>query len=169
MKNISIVKSKTDAEIDECAGLMLNSDPWKSLNVNFNILVKTINDSTIELFLALQENKILGFAAVQMNGVFTGYIKNIAVKEEFRNQKIGLQLLKFVEERIFTERKNVFLCVSSFNKKAIRFYERNGYEKVGELKNYLINKHSEFIMRKTIGPLYPSKQHFTSLFFITIL
>jgi len=48
---------------------------------------------------------------------------------------------------------NVFLCVSSFNQGALRFYEREGYEKVGELRGYIIPEHSEFIMRKRQGPL----------------
>jgi ribosomal protein S18 acetylase RimI-like enzyme len=61
--------------------------------------------------------------------------------------------MAFAEERIFQEVPNVFLCVSSFNQEAQRFYARLGYEQVGELKDYVVRGHSEFLMRKTIGPL----------------
>ena len=53
----------------------------------------------------------------------------------------------------FRESPNVFLCVSSFNKEAQRLYKRLGYRKVGELKDYVVKGHSEFLMRKSIGPI----------------
>ena len=72
---------------------------------------------------------------------------------ERRKQGIGSKLMAFAEERIFREAPNVFLCVSSFNKEAQRFYIRLGYEQIGELKDYVVKGHSELLMRKTTGPL----------------
>jgi ribosomal-protein-alanine N-acetyltransferase len=45
------------------------------------------------------------------------------------------------------------MCVSSFNQHAQRLYAQLGYERVGELKNYVISRHSEILLRKTIAPL----------------
>ncbi len=42
---------------------------------------------------------------------------------------------------------------SSFNSRAKALYERLGYEMVGELKDYLVKGHSEYLFRKTIGPI----------------
>jgi hypothetical protein len=81
-----------------------------------------------------------------------GYISGLAVKHEFRNRGIGAQLMKTAEQRIFRESPNVFLCVSSFNQDAKRFYERMGYHVVGELREFAIANHSEILMRKTTGP-----------------
>ena len=61
--------------------------------------------------------------------------------------------MRFAEERIFTESPNVFLCVSSFNAEGERLYEREGYEMIGELKDYIVGGHSEILMRKTLGPM----------------
>jgi len=61
--------------------------------------------------------------------------------------------MPFVERRVFRERPNVFLCVSDFNKGARRFYEKLGYETVGELRDYIIKGRSEILLRKTVGPL----------------
>jgi len=47
----------------------------------------------------------------------------------------------------------MFICVSSFNPGAQRFYRNLGYEVVGELKDFLVNGHSEILLRKTIGSL----------------
>jgi ribosomal protein S18 acetylase RimI-like enzyme len=88
-----------------------------------------------------------------MHGAFVGYIKSICVSPRWRNRGIGSRLMSFAEGRIFGEAPNVFICVSSFNEGARRFYERLGYEVVGELKNYIVSGHSEILMRKTIAPL----------------
>ena len=45
------------------------------------------------------------------------------------------------------------MCVSSFNGGARRLYERLGYEVVGELTDYIVQGHSEILLRKTVGPL----------------
>jgi RimJ/RimL family protein N-acetyltransferase len=47
----------------------------------------------------------------------------------------------------------VFLCVSSFNERARALYEQLGYETVGELRDYVVRGQSEWLMRKTLGPI----------------
>jgi len=60
--------------------------------------------------------------------------------------------MRFVEQRILRDTPNVFLCVSSFNDGAQRFYGRLGYEVVGELRDLIVPGHAEILMRKTTGP-----------------
>jgi ribosomal protein S18 acetylase RimI-like enzyme len=62
-------------------------------------------------------------------------------------------MLSFAEERILATVPNVFLCVSSFNEGAKRLYRRLGYEVIGELRDYVVEGHSEILLRKTTGPL----------------
>jgi ribosomal protein S18 acetylase RimI-like enzyme len=66
--------------------------------------------------------------------------------------------MKFAENRIFSESPNAFIMVSSFNQDAKRLYNRLGFETIGELKDYIIPGHSEFILRKSIAPLTEFKQ-----------
>jgi ribosomal protein S18 acetylase RimI-like enzyme len=88
-----------------------------------------------------------------MEGTFTGYIQTVAVGADWRGRGLGSRLIAFAEKRIFAEKPNVFMCVSSFNKKAQRLYRRLGYEKIGVLKNFIVSGHDEILLRKTIGPL----------------
>ena len=46
----------------------------------------------------------------------------------------------------------VFICVSSFNKGAIRLYNNFGFRLVGELENFVKEGFSELLLRKTVGP-----------------
>ena len=140
-------------EADECARMMAGSDPWKTLRVSYNECIDLFMDPTKEVYLARLDNTIVGFIFIEMTGTFRGYIKNVGVMPEWRDKKVGSKLLKFAEERIFREAPNVFICVSSFNKKALKFYKKLGYKVVGKLKDFVVSGHSEIMLRKTISPL----------------
>ena len=46
----------------------------------------------------------------------------------------------------------MFLCVSDFNRGALRLYQRLGYELVGALPDFLVSGSAELLLRKTRGP-----------------
>ena len=95
-----------------------------------------------------------------MHGAFVGYIQTVCVDADARGSGTGTRLVEFAEKRIFADVPNVFLCVSSFNPRARKLYERLGYELVGELKDYLIRGESEFLMRKSIAPLREFRRNY---------
>lgn len=151
--SVEIRKLQHADEAHECAQLMANSEPWITLRRTYDDSLKIMSDPAREVYLAVIKDEIVGFIILQMCGVFIGYVQSVYVMPEWRNKGIGSRLLKFAEDRIFSETPNVFVCVSSFNKKAQELYKRLGYEIIGELKDYIISGHSEILLRKTIAPL----------------
>ena len=106
-----------------------------------------------EVWVAREEGIARGFIILLLQGAFVGYIQVVCVAADARSSGIGSKLVAFAEERIFRQFPNVFLCVSSINPRARQLYERLGYRLVGELDDYLVRGHSEFLMRKSVGPL----------------
>lgn len=156
MMNISDVEIRRLEKADEaeaCARMMAGSEPWITLGRDYESSLEIVSDLTHEVYLALRDGEILGFVVISMIGAFIGYVKSIYTAPEWRNRGIGSKLMSFVEDRIFHEAPNVFICVSDFNEDAQRLYRRLGYEVVGELKDYLVSGKSEILMRKTIAPL----------------
>lgn len=152
---------RTDARfasaVDACARLMAGSDPWLKLGRSYEDGVRLFDNPLAEFYVALEDETVVGFVLLLMYGAFRGYIQSIGILPQQRGQGIGSQLLQAVEARVFSETPNVFLCVSSFNRDAQRWYRRMGYQVIGELKDYLVAGHSEILMRKTIGPLIRPK------------
>lgn len=70
-------------------------------------------------------------------------IMKIAVEKEFRNKKIGEQLIKFYLDNW---KENLFLEVRESNKIAICFYEKLGFKNVGKRKNYYPNGEAAILM-----------------------
>ncbi len=140
------------AEARLCAEIMANTEPWITLRRDSAHSLKLLSDPGLEVYVAQSGDALAGTIAVDMRGSFVGYIRVLVVAPDWRSRGVGAQLIRFAEDRIFRESPNVFLCVSSFNPRAQHFYQRLGYERIGEIKNYVIAGSSEFLMRKTIGP-----------------
>lgn len=131
---------------------MSSSEPWLTLKRDFDESLVVLTDPSKEIYVAEIDDALAGFIILDMKGAFVGYIKTVCVFPQWRSHGLGSQLIKFAEDRIFRETPNVFMCVSSFNKKAFELYQRLGYEKIGELKDFIVTGCSEIILRKTIGP-----------------
>lgn len=93
---------------------------------------------------------ILGFAWVDPRGAFSSapYLRLIAVAPGGRGAGVGSALLAAFEERTAEVGRDWCLLVSDFNARAIAFYERHGYAKVGALSDFAVPGIAEIIMAK---------------------
>lgn len=135
------------------AALMAASDPWLKLGLRARHCLKTFSVPFRETWAARENGKLAGFVVISMYGTFRGYIQVLFVSPDHRGRGLGEELMAFAEKKIFARAPNVFLCVSSFNKGARRFYSRLGYKRAGLLKDFLVRGSDEVLMRKTAGPL----------------
>ncbi len=140
-------------EIESCACMMRDSEPWLTLGRGYESGLAMLEDPTRECHVAIAGSEVVGFAALIMRGALVGYLQAICVAPAFRGRGIGRALMDFSETLVFSRHPNLFLAVSDFNVDARAFYQRLGYQVVGELKNYLVAGHSEILMRKTRGPI----------------
>ncbi|MCU0590212.1 MAG: GNAT family N-acetyltransferase [Desulfobacterales bacterium] len=141
------------SEIESCARMMAASEPWVTLQRDYAALLRNLSSPEREIHVAVRGDEVLGFIGLNLHGGFVGYVQSICVAPQWRSRAVGRKLVAFAEERVFREHPNLFICVSSFNVDAQRFYRNLGYEVVGELKNFLVDGHSEILLRKTIGSL----------------
>ena len=143
----------TDAEREACARIMAGSEPWRTLGYAYADLRSRFDSREREYYVLKDGDEVAGFVILDMRGILSGYLQSIAIDAKYRGQGLGTQLMGFVEARVFRERPNVFLFVSSFNEGARRLYESLGYETIGTVKDFLVEGYDEVLMRKTIGPM----------------
>lgn len=140
------------AEVERCAVMMSSTEPWITLGRGYEASVQSLSDPAKEVYVAELGGEVVGFAILNLQGPFPGYIQTVCVAASHRGRGLGTRLIEWAEGRIFRASPNVFLCVSSFNLDARRLYLRLGYEVVGELEDYLVRGHSEILLRKSRGP-----------------
>ena len=153
MKELEIGRLNGDAEARVCAEMMASSDPWIFFGRTFEQCLARVTNPSGEVWVAREDGIARGFIILLLQGAFVGYIQVVCVAADARSRGVGSKLVAFAEERIFRQFPNVFLCVSSINPRARQLYERLGYKLVGELDDYVTRNCSEFLMRKSVGPL----------------
>ena len=136
------------------AGLMSSSDPWVTLGRGFDACLAACTSELDVLDIAESGGERCGLVLVRPAGVAGApYIVSIAVAPAFRSLGVGAALIDHVERACSGRARHLFLCVSSFNPRARRFYERHGFEAVGALKAFLIDEADEILMYKRLAPV----------------
>ena len=149
MRNIHIADEQ---ERHWGAALLAGSEPWLTLGVSLQSCRQHCQDPAYEVYLATCQGQPAGLLIWQLQGLAgSPYIKSLVVDQGFRGQGIGAALLEFGEALAKKNANHQFLCVSSFNTRAIHFYKRHGYAQVGEFPDYLIKGASELLLCKRLS------------------
>ena len=147
-----VISPASDAEKNWAASLLANNDPWIRLGVKQEQLLITCHDPEYQLFIAHLNDIPCGVLILDPQGIAgSPYIKAIAVATGNRSSGIGAKMVSYAESLFSKQSKHLFLCVSSFNERARKFYSMLGYTKVGEFQNYIIQGESEILMYKRIS------------------
>ncbi len=140
-----------ETERDQAAVLLAGTEPWITLGITLDACRKTCNDKEFLLYTAYAGHRPSGYIIIDPRGVAgSPYVKSIAVYPEFRGREIGTALLNFTENLFRGKAKYLFLCVSSFNTMAQKFYQKCGYQAACEFKDYIIEGESEILMQKRL-------------------
>ena len=151
MSGLITIAPATDDEREWCAELMAVSEQWITLGRELEGCRVVCHHPEYVLLVAHEREEPCGFILLHPRGVAgSPYIASIAVAEPFRRRGIGTLLLDSAEARFAGSARHIFLCVSSFNQRARRLYERRGYVVAGEFKDYVIDGASEILMHKRL-------------------
>lgn len=107
------------------------SDPWSE-----GAFVSALNNPLVTFTVCKKQNEILGYI-LGMTLPPEGEVLNIAVCEKARREGIGKQLLAlYLSHARSVGAFAVYLEVRRSNSHAIALYEKCGFVKIGERKNY---------------------------------
>jgi [ribosomal protein S18]-alanine N-acetyltransferase len=149
-----VIRLTTDTNIfSDCARMMAGTDPWITLGMKFEDCLQAFDGPGKEIYMAENENGLAGFVILQTGGTFKGYIQTICVAEAYRGKGIGKKILGFCEKKILKISPNIFICVSSFNKGAMKLYYESGFKLIGELEDFVKEGFTELLLRKSAGPM----------------
>ena len=138
-----------DADLPRCAAFMAAQDPWKALGIGADRCLTGISGAHLDRHGLYLDGEIVGLAVVHPTGFASSpYLAVLAVETAHTGQGFGSRLLEHVERAAFQARRNLFLCVTSFNVRAQRFYLSRGYVQIGVIPDFFKPGVDELIMRK---------------------
>ena len=77
---------------------------------------------------------LAGLVGLRLNWLRGPYLQFLGIVPEFQSAGLGKLVLNWMEhETRIGSAHNVFVCTTDSNEKAIAFYKRHGFRKVGEL------------------------------------
>jgi len=148
-----LIRQTTDSnDFEICAQMMSETDPWITLEMDYEQCLEAFEGECKEIYIIEYEHIKSGFVILQTAGTFSGYIQTICIDKAFRGKGLGRILLRYTEERVLKFSPNLFICVSSFNKRAAKLYYDYGFKLIGELENFVKQGFTELLLRKTVGP-----------------
>ena len=77
------------------------------------------------------------------------YLELLALLPEAQNRGIGSRVIAWFESTALSHRaRNLWVCASSFNARAVRFYERHGFARAVTLPGLVADGYDEVLLRK---------------------
>ena len=119
----------------------------KELNLNktkLNFFNQTLLNKNFKFIKLTSDKQIIGFLQFSWNKTDCDII-SIGVIKKFQNKNYGKQLVEYLKYLNF---KNIYVEVSANNKKALMFYQRLKFQKIGLRKNYYKKEKSDGILLK---------------------
>ncbi len=143
----------TRAHVRACNEIVAVSEPWKRLNERIDFpRILSQDPALVRAYVCIAVNGPAGFVLFTPEPVFArgGYLRAIGVSPAMRRRGIGKKLLSFAEKSVSGKSPILYLCVSSFNRRAQVFYRSLGYERVGKLPDLILPGASEYIYWKRL-------------------
>lgn len=130
------------------------SDPWTTLGYteeDWNRIFCPVPQGR-DSYVLDYDGRIAGIAIVRENFLLGDYLELLGIAPWARGKGLGAAMLRQIERIVFERTKNLFACVSDFNRAARAFYRKQGYREIGPIPNFLIPGSAELLLRKTAGP-----------------
>ena len=129
------------------------SEPWLSLKFSAAALAKYLmrDDAALHRYVIAVDGKPAGVICVRYPWLRGPYIELFGVSPEQRGKGIGKQVLAWAEAEASREAKNLWVLTSSFNHKALSFYQSQGFHPIGPIQGLVTPEHDEILLRKCLG------------------
>ena len=148
------IRAYEPADRHAVVAMLADSEPWKTLGYGETDWTKLFDPLPAgrDGFVIESDRDLAGFALLRQKFLMGDYLELLVIAPAARGKGLGSALLTHLEGLVFARAKNLFACVSDFNKDARKFYGKNGYQELGPMPNFLIPGSSEILLRKTSGP-----------------
>ena len=131
-------------------------EPWSVMNYSADRLAAFLAsaDGGTARYVVSVNGKAAGVVSVRHPWLKGPYLELLALLPLAQNQGIGSSIMAWFETAALQHGgRNLWVCASSFNARALRFYEAHGFAGVATLPGLVADGYDEILLRKV--PLHP--------------
>lgn len=140
-------------EIAPYAALVAAMDPWRRLGIPAIALQRQFSamEYPITARALRRRNELIGAMVIRDGWLRGPYLQHLSVIPDARGHGAGETALRWLSDHAAASgHGNVWLCVSSFNLAAQRFYEKQGFHFVANLDGLVHPDYGEILMRRKL-------------------
>jgi diamine N-acetyltransferase len=144
----------------ELAARLAAIPPWSTMNYGAGGIQNylTASDAACRRFVITSDGALAGAAAIRWPWLKGPYLELLGLTPEFQGRGLGAAVLNWMErEATIAKARWLWLLVSSFNVRAIAFYERQGFERTATLDDLVADGFIEVLMRKRCAVTTPAR------------
>lgn len=126
-------------------------EPWSVMNIRADRLAALLAspDAGVCRYLISLGGVDAGVVSIRFPWLKGPYLELLAILPHAQNRGIGRNIMAWFEVTARRhEARNVWVCASSSNAKALRFYERHGFQAVATLPGLVAEGYDEILLRK---------------------
>jgi diamine N-acetyltransferase len=125
--------------------------PWSAMNYPVDAMARFLASSADGAYRYLIEagGEPGGAVSVRHPWLKGPYLELLVLLPPFQNQGIGAEILGWFErEGLRAEARNLWVCASGFNERALRFYQRHDFRQAAPLPGLVADGYTEILLRK---------------------
>ena len=136
-----------------------NMEAYSAVAFTMESMLDQLNNPDSEFYFALYEDDIVGYIKLNFNDAQTEFndenaleVERIYVSGEHHGKQIGKKLLNFaIDIGVEKQLNYIWLGVWEHNKKALGFYEHNGFEIIGR-HDFMLgdDRQTDLLMKKVL-------------------
>ena len=135
------------------AEVMVAAGPWARFGHKAEDLARTFSrtTATTRCWCLKAGAETAGAMVIEEGWLIGPYLRSLAILPEFQSQGLGGLALQAMErDAREAGARNLWVCASSFNARALAFYEAFGFARIGVLEGLLAEGLDEVLMRKQL-------------------
>jgi len=129
-------------------------EPWKTLKSTPEEFESGFQSQSISTntYAVLIENNPVGVISVRYPWLLGPYLGFLGIIPDAQGKGLGKVLMNWLEETAKEHSaRNIFICVSDFNKEAQAFYKSCGYLETANLEGLIVDQYAELLLRKRLS------------------
>jgi ribosomal protein S18 acetylase RimI-like enzyme len=128
-------------------------EPWKSLGYEAAKLGSYLGRMAKEreVWMARAPGRgggPLGLVVVQEGFLLGAFVSLLAVRPDEAGKGVGRALMDHVAAQVFAKRPWLYVSCDADNKRALTFYRKQGFQRVGRLPDLIKPKRDEILLRR---------------------
>jgi diamine N-acetyltransferase len=127
-------------------------DPWKRMNYRPDVMAAYLaarEPGTCRRAI-LHDAKVVGAVSIRHPWLRGPYLELLATLPDSQGLGIGAAVLDWMAREVAGRANSLWVCTSTFNTRALSFYERHGFVRVGDLDELVGPGLTEILLRKQL-------------------